>query len=115
MVTFPTKQIIDHLRVNDRVGEVNVKSVYEFIKGLSVEKLQAFTMASSLKPGYATVGPGDWLYIPAGWTFHESVAGLDVVGARITVLRLSDLEVLVFSLYFHQSEGVPSSVFFIII
>ncbi len=42
----------------------------------------------------ATVGPGDCVFVPAGYLFFERVSGADFLGIRQPVLSIKSLPIL---------------------
>ncbi len=57
-----------------------------FLRSLRLEGLNDYK-AAGCEIQACTIGPGDALYVPAGWMFHELVGmGLDVFGIKVPVV-----------------------------
>lgn len=58
---------------------------------------------------YATVGPGDALFLPAGWIFAEHVDSMDFIGARMQFMSSADSEHLTELSTYLVSAGSPNA------
>ena len=71
------------------------KQAYHWLKAVTVDAAKAFKgRHGEGSLSYATVGPGDLLYLPAGWTYYEKVGNQDFIGIKHVHIGLADMTVL---------------------
>ena len=97
IVTFSTMAIINHLKKTN-TSAVHVSHAYEWVKTATSAAMTTFLnelSESDVKPMHASIGNGDAVYLPAGFTFIEKGGqSQDVTGIRIVVVRDCDLTIL---------------------
>eukprot|EP00969_Alexandrium_andersonii_P083556 3686163-Alexandrium_andersonii.AAC.1 len=83
VVLAKTEELLHHLEDIGLPKPIKPSVIWNFLKSSTREKLEAFVQSAS-RPEFATatLGPGDCLAIPAGWTVAEQVATQsDYIGA----------------------------------
>jgi hypothetical protein len=77
-------------------GLIDPGKLNHWLKTVTTDGMTAFMSKSDAhKIYYATVGPGDCVFVPAGYIFYERVtAGGDFIGLRQPLLGLKSLPVL---------------------
>ncbi len=93
IVLAPTAMLMDALASGP--GPVDLVKANHWLKTVSCEGMSTFMSKSEAhRIYYATVGPGDCAFIPAGYLFFERVSGADFVGLRQPVLSIKSLPAL---------------------
>ena len=73
-------------------SKADLARAYHFLKTASVKTFQEGQQGDDSCVYHATVGPGDVLYLPAGWCFFERVAGKsNYLGVKVQHLSLQSL------------------------
>ena len=72
-----------------------IKEAYHWFKSTTVDSAKTFKAQNSTNKIFgATVGEGDIVYLPAGWTNFEKILGADFIGIRRALLGAGDVSAL---------------------
>ncbi|CAE7479132.1 unnamed protein product, partial [Symbiodinium necroappetens] len=94
VVCIPTLHLLALLNKGCET-KADLARAYHFLKTASLKTFQEGQQGDDSCVYHATVGPGDLLYLPAGWCFFERVAGKsNYLGVKIQHLSLQSLPVL---------------------
>ena len=83
-------RIIEHLG-DKQAYKVEPKAAYDWLKTASDAEVKSFTSASpENKLFFATVGPRDVLFLPAGFCFLEKILKVDLAAIKCSLLSTKD-------------------------